>query len=83
MKVKKNDTTARYILVQKVEREVKIDDREAEHDDILMYRVVIRNCEVSQNILESWKNRYKFDDLAFGNAVYGKVNVRILEVVKL
>ena len=66
---------------------VKFDDREAEPDDeekhILMYRVFIRNCEVSQNVVESWKNRYKFDDLAFGNAVHGKVNVRILEVVKL
>ena len=50
MKFEENDTTARYILVQKVEREVKIDDMEAEPDDeekhILMYRVLIRNCEV-------------------------------------
>ena len=87
MKVEENDTNARYILVQKVDRKVKFNDREAEPDDeekhILMYRVFIRNCEVSQNVVESWKNRYKFDDLAFGNAVHGKVNVRILEVVKL
>ena len=87
MKVEKNDSNARYILVQKVERKVKIENIQVEPDDeerhMLMYRIVIRNCEDSQNVVESWKNRYKFDDLAFGNAVHGIVNVRILEVVKL
>ena len=56
-------------------------DDEDKH--MLMYREVIRNCEASQKVVESWKNRYEFDDLAFGNAVHGVVNVRILEVVKL
>ena len=50
----------------------------------------IQNCDVAKDILESWKEKYKFDDLAFRNAVYGtgmenirRVNVRILEVKKL
>ena len=87
MKVEENDSYSRYSLVQKVKRVEEIPDGEVEPDDedrhMLMYRVVIRNIEASQKVVESWKNRYEFDDLAFGNAVHGVVNVRILEVVKL
>ena len=57
---------------------------------IWKYRVFIKNCDIAQDTIESWKDRYKFDDLAFRNAVYGtgmenigRVNVRILEVKKL
>ena len=77
----------REILVSKLESEIKIEDEGA---IMWRYRVTIKNCDVAQNILESWKERYKFDDLAFRNAVYGtgmknigRVNVRIAEVTKL
>ena len=48
-----------------------------------MYRVVVKNCKVAEDILESWKERHKFDDLGFRNYVYGVVNVKIQEVQKL
>ena len=86
LKIDKNDT-ARKILVQKVNKQIENDDKEPESDGevrhILVYRVFVKKCGIARKVIESWKERYKFDDLAFRSAVYGKVNVRILEVLEL
>ena len=79
LKVEKNDS-CRNILVQKLEKKLENNDEERQS---LMYRVVVKNCKVAEDILESWKERHKFDDLGFRNYVYGVVNVRIKEVQKL
>ena len=36
---------------------------------------IVRNIEETKAIVESWKDKNKFDDLAFGNSEYGKVKV--------
>ena len=79
LKVEKTDG-CRNILVQKLERKLENNDEERQS---LMYRVVVKNCKVAEDIIESWKERHKFDDLGFRNYVYGVVNVRIKEVQKL
>ena len=79
MKIEENDTCC-YILVQKLEKELQNDN---EAKKTLVYRVFVRNCKAAQEVVESWKIRYNFDDLAFRSAVYGVVNVRILEVKNL
>ena len=85
LKVEKNDIAARYIFVQKVNKQIENDDKELGADGeirhILVYRVFVKNCEIARKVLERY--RYKFDDLAFRSAVYGKVYVRILEVLEL
>ena len=86
LKIEKTNS-CRDILVNKLWSDLKNED---EGTKTWKYRVSIKNCDVAKDILESWKERYKFDDLAFRNAVYGtgmdnigRVNVRILEVKKL
>ena len=86
LKIEKIDK-CRYFRVNKLEDEPKDENVEKK---TWKCRVSVKNCEVAKDILESWKNRYKFDDLAFRNAVYGtgtenigRVNVRILEVKNL
>ena len=79
LKVDKTDS-CRTILVQKLERKLENNDEERQS---LIYRVVVKNCKVAGDILESWKERHKFDDLGFRNYVYGVVNVKIQEVQKL
>ena len=73
--------------MQKVNKQIENDDKEPESDGevrhVLVYRVFVKKCEIARKVIESWKERYKFDDLAFRSAVYGKVNVRILEVLEL
>ena len=81
MKVDKCDGS-RYIVVQKENKREKVE--KLEHDrNVLLYKVVIKNCESSRSVIESWTDRYKFDDLAFNGAVRDKINVRIREVQKL
>ena len=79
LKVGENDE-ARYVLVKKLEKESVIDEKER---NVFAYRIVVRNIEKPKAIVESWKDKNKFDDLAFGNSEYGKVKVRILEVQKV
>ena len=73
--------------MHKVDKQIENDDKELEAyrevRHLLVHRVFVKNCEIARKVLESWKDRYKFDDLAFRSAVYGKVNVRILEVLEL
>ena len=86
LKIEKIDE-CRYFQVNKLAEYLKDENVEKK---TWKCRVSVKNCEVAKDILESWKNRYKFDDLAFRNAVYGtgtenigRVNVRILEVKNL
>ena len=76
MKVDEKDP-ARFIHVQR-KKETKDDE-----GNLLTYRILVRNVEMANKVIENWKQPHMFDDLAFGNAVYGVVRVRIREVNKL
>ena len=81
MKAEKDDV-GRYIQVQK-EHDPK-DDSNCEGDRKLsVYRVSITNCENSKAVIESWRERHNFDDLAFHRAVRDKINIRIREIKRL
>ena len=79
LNVEKNDRL-RFIDVHKKESEEIIDETES---NLFNYRVVVRDLDQAKSVVESWKEKSKFDDLAFKNAEYGKVRVRILEVNKV
>ena len=76
LKVEEKDSS-RYILVRK--------KKESNYDEgnLLNYKVIVRDVEMAQKVIENWKQPHMFDDLAFGNAVYGIVIVKIREVQKL
>ena len=40
------------------------------------------NNEIATKIVGSWNEPYEFDDLAFKNAVYGIIKIKVKEVQK-
>ena len=80
LKIDEHDRS-RYILVQKLREEpCDINDEKRVK---LIYRVLVNDNEVSKSIVESWKDPYQFDDLAFRSAVYDKIHIRIQGVQKI
>ena len=80
LKIDKHDPS-REIHVQRIKKEpIEDDNKPVAH---FVYRVKVKNTEVARTLIESWKHSHKFDDLAFGNAVYDKVQVKIREVQKI
>ena len=78
LKIDEHDRS-RYILIQKLREEpCDINDEKRVKS---IYRVLVNDNEVSKSIVESWKDPYKFDDLAFRSAVYDKIQIQ--EVQKI
>jgi hypothetical protein len=44
------------------------------------YRVTIKDDDLAVEILERWNTPYEFDDLAFDNAVYDEIKIKIKNV---
>jgi hypothetical protein len=44
------------------------------------YRIAVKENESVRRIIESWQERYNFDELAFENYDYENRSIRILEV---
>ena len=77
---------ARFILIHKLEEEPFEKDVEDENEKRrirFVYKVIVKDNEVAKTLIESWKFRNKFDDLAFRHAVYDKVQIRIQKVKKI
>jgi hypothetical protein len=47
------------------------------------YKLIVRDNKVATDILGLWNEPYEFDDLAFKNAVYGVVKIKIKEVKRV
>ena len=45
-----------------------------------MYRIHVENSATASSVIEDWTQQKNFDDLAFGNAIRDKLQVRIREV---
>ena len=52
-------------------------------EKVKVYRLRVRDRIIATEIVEKWRTPYEFDDLAFENAVYGKISVRIKDVKRL
>ena len=48
-----------------------------------MFKVVVKDSEVTTKIIEEWNELYNFDDLAFTRAVYDQVQIVVRGVQKL
>ena len=72
---------SRFILIQKLKEEPFENDDEQRLN--FVYRLIVKNNDVAKNLIESWRDKYKFDDLAFRHAVYDKIQVRIQGVKKI
>ena len=71
-KVDKKDKV-RYLLVEKIDT----------LSNLPAFKIIVKEEKLARDIIESWKTRYEFDELAFANAVYGKISIKIGEVKRL
>ena len=47
------------------------------------YRIVVRDDKLATDIVALWNEPYEFDDLAFKNAIYDKIKIKIKEVKRV
>ena len=80
LKIRNKDLSS-FILLQKLKEEPL--EKGGEKRIRIVYKVNVKDNEVAKALIESWNDMYKFDDLAFRNAVYDKVQVRIHKVKKI
>ena len=73
-KVEKTDSIRHLIIREEDKGLVKIQDK---------YRIIVREDKVATDILGLWNEPYEFDDLAFKNAVYGEIKIKIKEVKRV
>ena len=44
------------------------------------YRIAVMETELATKVIEGWNEPYECDDLAFKNAVYGEIKIKINDV---
>ena len=52
-------------------------------DEEKVFKVIVKDSKLAMEIIESWKIRYNFDELAFENYNFQGKSIRILEVRRL
>ena len=54
-----------------------------EFPNMQVFEMTVKDTEDAKNAVESWKDQFNFDDLAFKNSVYGEIKIKVREVVKV
>ena len=67
----------KYLLIQNLNEERCLEN---ENRKIMKYKITVRENPSCREIIESWRERYKFDELAFRNYDYENRSIRIREV---
>ena len=70
---------SRSILVQK-SKEKLVSDENGEKISKYIYHISVMDNPQVLDVIENWRKPHLFDDLAFRNAVYGKKQVKIMEI---
>ena len=74
---------SRKFKVKKVEEKQVIRKIEGEFRNLPIFRIMMAETEVGRNVIESWNDKWKFDDCAFKNSDSGKIKILVKEVEKL
>ena len=82
MKFSKQDAL-RFICVHKLKVETSALDDGNIRRNFWTYRIIVKNNEVTLNLVDSWKVPGKFDDLAFRNLSGGKPKVKVRDILKI
>ena len=71
--MEKNDILRQFIV------------KKVTHDQSMLkvYKMVVKDDPIATIIVEGWKQRYKFDELAFKNYDYENIKIRVKEVKRL
>ena len=78
--VEKNNISLRYLSIQNLNLERHLEN---EPRKILNYKISIKENDTARKIIESWKERYNFDELAFTNFDFKNKSIRIREVSRV
>ena len=81
-KIEKKDPL-RNIQEQNVDERIVSSNIENEESKYEVYRVVVKQNDTVEQIIEGWKETHKFDDYAFRRSDKKNVRVRIRKVKKL
>ena len=54
-----------------------------EKKNLLVYRIHVKNSDIATSVIDDWHYPHNFDDLAFGNSIRDKQQVKIREVRRL
>ena len=73
-KVDKIDPVRYLIIREENEKLSKVQDK---------YRIAVKENKLATEIIGLWNEPYEFDDLAFKNAVYGEIKIKIKEVKRV
>ena len=74
MKVEKTDAVRHLIIREENDKLCKVQEK---------YKIVVRDDKLATEIISLWNEPYEFDDLAFKNAVYGEIKIKIKEVKRV
>ena len=54
-----------------------------EFRNLQVFKIIIKETEAARNVIESWKDEYKFDDYAFKNSDCRTITIKVREVERL
>ena len=86
LKVKAKDYLTedlKLIKIEKLEEKQIIRKVEGQFRNLQIYRLTIKDTEVTRSIVEAWKVEHQFDDRAFMNSVNSEILIKVREVAKL
>ena len=86
LKVKAKDDLnedMKLIKIEKLEEKQIIRKVEGQFRNLHIYRLTIKDTDVTRNIVEAWKVEHQFDDRAFMNSVNSEILIKVREVAKL
>ena len=79
VKIRKTDDI-RYLTFKKTEVKDKTENKERHVEE---FTITVKDIDVVKDIIESWKERYKFDELAFENYSFDGKSTRVRHVQKM
>ena len=69
--------------IKKLEEKQVICKLEGQFRNLQVYRIVIKNSDVTRNIVEAWRVDHQFDDRAFMNSVNSDILIKVRDVAKV
>ena len=73
----------RIFKFKKSEEKHVIRKIKGEFRNLQVFKIIIKETETARNVIESWKDEYKFDDYAFKNSDCSTITIKVREVERL
>ena len=77
-KIKGDNKELNHLVIQNLNEESA-----CENEKLMNFKIEVKENVLATSIIESWKERYQFDELAFKNYDYENRSIRIDKVTRL